>query len=201
MAVRNFFKDNFVLIVGLALPVLLMIVFMVASSLPDSGDPPKYNLVFSVNDYRNNQPMPVSVNLVVKDGMLMAQYSKLKDSNNNYGYYWRKLYLFDAKTQRVRELEFGLPNNVDQITGTREDAVEATKGMKLSTELKSPDGYELSDNYYRHGGLFHEIFFGWGNSSRNTTITNGSRNVKLSPDDGRTYFYSGQAQFIGWVKP
>lgn len=61
----------------------------------------------------------------------MAQYSKLKDSNNNYGFYWRKLYLFDAKTQRVRELEFGLPNNVDQIIGTREEAVEATKSMKL----------------------------------------------------------------------
>lgn len=200
MSGKNFFKDNFVLIVGLALPVLLMIGFMVASSLPALGDPPKYNLVFSVSDYRNNQPIPVSVNLVVKDGVLVAQYSKLKDSNN-YGYYWRKLYLFDAKTQRVRELEFGLPQNIDQITGISEEAVAATKGMKLSTELKSPDGYELSDSYYRHGGLFNEIFFGWGRNSSGTTITNGSRNVKLSPDDGRTYFYNGQAQFIGWVNP
>jgi hypothetical protein len=200
MSGKNLFKDNFVLIVGLALPVLLMIGFMVASSLPALGDPPKYNLVFSVSDYRNNQPIPVSVNLVVKDGVLVAQYSKLKDSNN-YGYYWRKLYLFDAKTQRVRELEFGLPQNIDQITGINEEAVAATKGMKLSTELKSPDGYELSDSYYRHGGLFNEIFFGWGRNSSGTTITNGSRNVKLSPDDGRTYFYNGQAQFIGWVNP
>ncbi|WP_348944423.1 hypothetical protein ABHF33_13455 [Chitinibacter sp. FCG-7] len=189
------------LIVGLTLPVLLMIGFMVASALPASGDPPKYSLVFSINDYRNNQSMPVSVNLVVKNGVLMAQYSKQKDGNNNYGAYWRKLYLFDAKTQRVRELEFGLPKTVDQITGTLEEPVEATKEIKLSTELKSPDGYELSDSYYHHGGLFNEVFFGWGRNSSGTTITNGSRNVKLSPDDGRTYFYNGQAQFIGWVTP
>lgn len=200
MSEKNFFKDNFVLIVGLALPVLLMVGFMVASTLPQSGEPPKYDLVFSTSDYRSNQSVPVSVNLVVKKGELIAQYTKLKGDTNGYGYYWRKLYLYDAKTQRVRELEFGLPKNVDQMTGTTEEPVEATKGMKLSTELKSPDGFELSDSYYRRG-LFNEVFFGWGGSSSNTTITNGSRSVKLSPDDGRTYFYSGQAQFVGWVTP
>lgn len=199
MADKNFFKDNFVLIVGLALPVLLMIGFMVASSLPPSGEAPKYDLVFSTSDYRNNQATPVSVNLVVKNGVLTAQYTKVK-GDNNYGY-WPSIYLFDAKTQNVRKLEFGLPNDADKITGTQNEAVEATKGMKLSTELKSPDGYQLSDSYYRHGGLFNEVFFGWGGSSGNTTLTNGSRNVKLSPDDGRTYFYRGQAQFIGWVIP
>ena len=200
MAAKNFFKDNFVLIIGLALPVLLMIGFMVASALPASGEPPKYSLVFSINDYRSNQSMPISANLVVKNGVLMAQYTQLKDRNNNYGSYWPKLYLFDAKTQGVRELEFGLPNAADQISGTREEVVQSTKGLKLSTELKSPDGYELSDRY-QHRGLFNEIFFGWGRSSSNSMISNGSRNVKLSPDNGRTYFYSGQAQFIGWVIP
>lgn len=69
MAAKSFFKDNCVLIVGLTLPVLLMIGFMVVSSLPALGDPPKYNLVFSISDYRNNQSMPVSVNLVVKNGV------------------------------------------------------------------------------------------------------------------------------------
>lgn len=200
MAEKNFFKDNFVLIVGLALPVLLMIGFMVASTLPQSGEPPKYDLVFSTNDYRNNQQTPVAVNLVVKNGVLTAQYTRRKDQEN-YGTYWPTIYLFDAKTQNVRKLEFGIPNDADKIVGTKDEPVEATKGMKLSTEMKSPDGYQLSDNYYRHGGLFNEVFFGWGGSSGNTTITNGSRNVKLSPDNGQTYFYTGQAQFQGWVTP
>ncbi|MEZ0262725.1 MAG: hypothetical protein ACAH80_17095 [Alphaproteobacteria bacterium] len=200
MSDKNFFKDNFVLIVGLALPVLLMIGFMVASSLPQSGEPPKYDLVFYTNDYRNNNASPVSVNLTVKNGQLVAQYNKLK-GENNYGTYWPTIYMFDAKTQRVRKLDFGLPKDADKITGMQENAVESTKSLKLSTEVRSPDGYELGNGYYRHRGLFNEVFFGWGGSSSDTSISNGSRNIKLSPDNNNNYFYGGQAVFLGWVTP
>ena len=103
MAEKNFFKDNFVLIVGLALPVLLMIGFMVASSLPPSGEPPKYDLVFSTSDYRNNQQTPVAVNLVVKNGVVTARETRRKDQEN-YGTYCRTIYLFDAKTQKMLKL-------------------------------------------------------------------------------------------------
>lgn len=199
MADTNFVKNNLVLIIGLVLPILLMIGFMVVSTLPASGEPPKYSLLFSTSDYRHNQSLPIAVNLVVKEGALVAQYSKIPAGNNAYANYWRKLYLFDAQTQRVRELEFGLPEQADQISGMREDPVKATLGMKISTDLKSPDGYELSDRHYRHGGLFNELFFGWGSGTNSTMISNGSRSIKLTPDDGRTYIYSGQAQFIGWV--
>lgn len=198
MADKNFFKDNFVLIVGLALPVLLMIGFMVVSSLPPSGEAPKYDLVFSTYDYRSGNGLPVSVNLVVKDGVLKAQYTQIKEKPS-YSNQWNKLYLFDAKTQKVRELSFGLPDDADKITGMREDVVAATKDLKLSTELKSPDGYELGNGYYRSGGLFNELFWGWGGRSGEAMISNGSRTVKLTSGDGRTYFSTYDAKFIGWV--
>ncbi|MGH8582874.1 MAG: hypothetical protein ACREWG_08810, partial [Gammaproteobacteria bacterium] len=165
MAGNNFFKDNFALIVGLALPVLLMIGFMVVSSLPPLGDPPIYDLVFSTLDYRGSTPIPVTVQLVVKDGVLKEQYTKVPppapgaySSNTS----WRKLYLFDAKTQKVRQLEFGLPDDLDKIEGMKEETVAATKTMKLTTELKAPDGYELSNESYRHGGLVNELLWNWG---------------------------------------
>lgn len=198
MADKNFFKDNFVLIVGLALPVLLMIGFMVVSSLPPSGEAPKYDLVFSTYDYRNGTGLPITVNLVVKDGVLKAQYTQVKDKPS-YNNQWNKIYLFDAETQKVRELSFGLPADADKITGMREEVVEATKDLKLSTELKSPDGYELGNGYYRHGGLFNELFWGWGSHSGEAQISNGSRSIRLSTSDGRTYFSSYDPRFIGWV--
>ena len=48
---KSFLKDNFVLIVGLTLPILLMIGFIVWSArLPRSlSDPPKYDLIFAAS--------------------------------------------------------------------------------------------------------------------------------------------------------
>ena len=43
MPLKNFIKENFVLVVGLALPVLLVVLFFVASVLPKSmAVPPQY---------------------------------------------------------------------------------------------------------------------------------------------------------------
>ena len=142
MPKKNFFKENFVLIVGLSLPVLLIVGFMVASSLPQVlSDPPKYDLVFSTTDYPPNaNNIPISVRLVVKDGVLTAQYARTPVAPGNFPYNsWKKLYIYEAKTQKVRQLTFGFPTDVDAITNTREETVEATKNMKLDTTLQSPD--------------------------------------------------------------
>src|SRR3989344_9605030 len=104
MASKNFIKNNFVLIVGLALPVLLMFGFMIASNLPDViTDPPKYDLIFTVPDSSSNNP-PIALKLTVnKDGILMAQYTRSRKENYSYNP-WKKLYIYEAKTQKVREL-------------------------------------------------------------------------------------------------
>ncbi len=196
MADKNFFKDNFVMIVGLALPVVLMVGFMLASSLPPSGDPPKYDVIFSSPDY-SSSGKPVTVTLVVKDGTLKAQYTKVPNPQTYPNNQWVKLYQFDAKTQTVRALGFGLPDEVDSITGTREDTVDATKNLKLDTSLKAPDGFELTNEYYRHGGLMGDLFGGW-NSSSEMRLRNGSKTVRLTGDGAP--FYYGSATFIGWVK-
>ncbi len=198
MSLKNFIKENFVLAVGLTLPMLLILAFMVFSSLPQTlSDPPKYDMVFSSMEYSNNNSLPVTLNLVVKDGTLKAQYVKVNQPSYNG---WRKLYLYEAKTQTVRELPFGFPEDMDQITGTREETVEATKNMRLDTRLQSPDGYELSYDGYSRSGLFNEVFWG-GSYSREPRLRKGASSVRLATSDGRTYFYYGNIAFIGWVLP
>ena len=154
----RFLKDNFVLVVGLTLPVLLIVGFMVASNLPQGlSDPPKYDLVFSTTDYPPNaNNIPVSVQLVVKDGSLKAQYVRTALGQNSYPYNtWKKLYIYDAKSQKVRQLTFGFPADIDGIAGTKLETVDATKDMRLDTTLQSPDGYELSYDGCSHSGLFN----------------------------------------------
>ena len=109
---KRFFKENFVLVVGLALPVLLIVGFMLASSLPQVlSDPPKYDLVFATTEYPPNASnIPVSVRLVVKDGVLKAQYVRTSAPPGGYAYNtWKKLYVYEAKPRAVRELAFGVP--------------------------------------------------------------------------------------------
>ena len=200
MALKDFIKNNFVLIIGLALPVLLMFGFMVASSLPDViSDPPKYDLIFTVPENSSgNNNFPIALKLTVnKDGVLMAQYTRSRKENYSYNP-WKKLYIYEAKTQKVRELPFPYPADMDKILETKEEAVDATKGLKLVTTIESPDGYSISYNGYSRSGLIGELFIG-NSYSGEPRLRKGSSSVKLMSGDNRTYFYYGNIEFIGWV--
>jgi hypothetical protein len=196
MSAAKFVKDNLVLVVGLTLPVLLMLGFFVASSLPEQlSDPPKHDLVFTVQDYQAAPNIPVTVRLVVKDGVLKAQYTKLTPGQP-YGNGWRKLYLYEAGSRKVRQLEFGLPTDVDTISGTREDTVSATASLRLDTTVQSPDGYALSYGDGGGGGLLGDVFFRprYSNEPR---LRKGAASVPLGTTTQP--FAYGSVEFVGWV--
>ena len=197
----KFLKDNFVLVVGLTLPILLMIGFIVFSTLPRSlANPPQHDLIFAAPDYSgSSNNLPVNVTLIVRDGVLKAQYTRVAQAPNG-GYYgggWKKLYRYQAGPQTVRELPFGLPQDVASIAQMREDTVDATKDVKLDTTLRAPDGYELQYDLNRGRGLLTDIF--WSSSSYEPRLRKGASSVRLRTGDGRTTFYTGSVEFIGWV--
>lgn len=197
----KFLKDNFVLVVGLTLPILLMIGFIVFSTLPRSlSNPPQHDLIFAVPDYSvSANALPVTVMLVVQDGVLKANYTRVAQAANGayYGNGWKKLYRYQAGPQTVRELPFAVPADVSTIAPTREDTVEATKELRLDTTLRAPDGYELDYGSSRGSGLLIDIF--GGSSSYEPRLRKGASSVRLKTGDSRTAFYSGNVEFIGWV--
>ncbi len=192
MSVATFVKDNLVLVVGLTLPVLLMAGFLAASALPD-GDPPKYDFVFSTPDYPSTV-IPFNVRLLVKDHGLVAQYTKAPGQPPVAGG-WRKLFVYEASSRRVRQLAFDVPSDVQTIEGTREEPVAAAAGMTLDTAPQSPDGYELSFGDRRGGGLLLQIF--GGSRGDEPRLRKGGRSVTISGSIGEP-FYSG-VEFLGWV--
>jgi hypothetical protein len=199
MALKEFVKANMVLVVGLALPIVLMAGFLLASGLPERlADPPKSSLVFAVTDFSQGPSgIPVSVRLVVEDGVLKAQYTKLPPQPTGYvNNVWKKLYLYDAATQKVRELSFGFPPNMDAIEGTVVGTVDATRTMRLDTTLQSPDGYELSRDNGSRSGLLNEIFWGGGYSNE-YRLRKGSSSIRLPLAAGNVPY--GSVEFVGWV--
>lgn len=199
MPVGAFIKQNLALVAGIGLPVLMMGFFFVAAAVPRAvGDPPKYSMVFAVQDYRGGGPLPVSVDLFVDKGRLKARYARVNLPGNYSG--WKKLYIYDAAAGKVRALPFSYPDDMDRIEGTREEVVEATQDMTLDPALQAPDGYELSYDGYSRGGLVNELFWG-GGYAREPRLRKGSSSVRLSTDDGRGALHYGAVQFIGWAAP
>jgi hypothetical protein len=199
MAFKEFVKANLVLVVGLTLPIVLMAGFLLASGLPErTADPPKYSLVFSVADFSQGAAaIPVSVRLVVEDGVLKAQYTRLAPQPTGYvNNVWKKLYLYDAATQTVQELSFGFPPNMDAIEGTVVETVNATRTMRLNTTLQSPDGYELSHDNGSRSGLINDIFWG-GSYSNEYRLRKGNSSVRLPLASGSVAYPS--VEFVGWV--
>jgi len=202
MSSSNFIKNNFALVLGITLPVLLMVGFMVAANMPGLvGDPPKYDFVFAISDNYDggNHNIPVTVKLTVgKDGTLRAQYTRTPVQPNTYTYnLWKKLYVYEAATRKVRELPFPYPADMDKITGTKEEVVDATKDLKLDTTQESPDGYSLSYDGYSSGGLVNEMFVGSRYSSE-PRLRKGNSSVPLTANDTRPFYYSN-VEFIGWA--
>ncbi|MDE1151118.1 MAG: hypothetical protein PW788_01155 [Micavibrio sp.] len=201
MSSSKFIKDNFALVLGIALPVLLMVGFMVAANMPTlTGEPPKYDFVFSIADtnYGNNQ-IPIAVKLTVaKGGELRAQYTKTPPAQNGYNYNaWKKLYVYEAASHKVRELPFPYPADMDKMTGTTEEPVDATKGMKLDTTQESPDGYSLSYDGYSSGGLVNDVFMGSRYNSE-PRLRKGNSSVPLRANDSAPFYYHN-IEFIGWA--
>ncbi|MCW8471615.1 hypothetical protein OQJ19_13300 [Fluoribacter gormanii] len=190
-------KSHLTLLAGLSLPILLILVFVISTMPFFKTDPPRYSLLFSILD-SSSSPFPVQVNLVIKNDQLVAQYSKVQ--NNSY---WgiRKLYLFDAKTQKVRELPLDFPS-LSNSSNFKEEMVQSAKLFKLDTGLESPDGYVLytnNDNF--NTGLLAELFRGsiYGNNA--ICLKKNATCVKLSNLGTGRYFTPNNVQFIGWVKP
>lgn len=196
MSLPNFIKQNFVLVVGLTLPVLLMLAFMLSTMIPQTlADPPKHDLLFSINDYRSGSGYPFYINLHVKEGKLYADFQPTKDAYLNTN--WKKLYLFDAKTQKVKQIDIPPPENITTDMKGQKVLLEATKDLKLDKNITAPDGYEFSYGRHSRSGLVNELFWGGGRYD-GIRLRKGSSSLKLPPHDGTDYYYYG-AEFIGWV--
>lgn len=195
MSAGNFIKQNFVLIVGISLPVLLVILFFVATVIPKSMmPPPQHELLFSTTRYDYQSPPPYNVDFVVRDGKLKGRIS----ANNNkqtINYNYKKLMAYDGKTGSVREIAYDLPPMEGVADGSEVD-IAAAASLTIDTNSKAPDGYEFDGGSYRSGGFITGEFFGGGyhNSYR---VRKGTVGYKIPMQDG--YYYGYGLEFIGWV--
>ncbi len=188
---KNFVKENLVLVIGLALPVLLIVLFFVATVIPKSmGTPPQYEMLFTTTkyDYQNKPEYVIDFN--VKNQQLMV--NSKKNDEKNYNNATKILMAYDGKTETVREIKI----DASKLTEGNEVLLEETKNLSVDTAVISPDGYTLEGPNYGGNGLVGGLF---GGGYRNTgyRLKKGGVGYKV-PNMQPDYYYS-QLQFIGWL--
>ena len=193
MPLKNFIKENFVLAVGLTLPVLLVALFFAASVLPKSmAVPPQYEMLFTETRYDSQGQSSYNVDFFVKEGTIKARVWKLPQAGTVPR---KKLMAFDAKTQSVRELPYDL-SKIGNVPDQTEIAFDEFKSLKVEGSNKAPDGYEFEGGGYGSGGIVTELF-GGGYHGRTARVVKDGAVFKI-PNNGNDY-YGDTIQFLGWV--
>lgn len=168
-------EKNISLIIGIAIPIL-MIVFVAASIyLPGLfSPPPKFNFLYVTGDdyYQGHE-------YAVENGKLIKREVKYPE---HYTPRVARLFLHDVTKNESKEISF-------------EDAQK----LSLDSNTKSPDGFEVvfgTRDYgifslFAGGGDYDTIYLKGHNTSKKLNLSSGGA--------GRYYYYYG-FRFLGWIR-
>lgn len=188
---KNFLRENFALIIGLGLPVILVISFYLARNLPQSNDaPPNYELILSVMRYDNQSP--VHIDFFVKEQKLYMKITNRKEHENATV---RELFIYNGQKESIRKVHYTLPDHL--ISLQNEFLVKEFDQYFIDNNSKSPDGFELEPASYRSRGLFGELFGSHGGKYIHRIKKTGGRSFPI-PDYGTEFSYASLS-FIGWI--
>lgn len=214
MAFQKFVKDNLVLLTGILLPILLIVLFMVASTLPRMmATPPQYDFLFTANQHYGNLNVPVQLSLKTDDktGKIAAIVTENQKHENGYyrHNYFPVIYRYNAQHQTARAINHSYFREVLQEHGEKlleEKSLampDFLSGLTLDKNTISPDGYTLDTDYRRrYNDSLAGFMFSMGRSNRYRGYQlkkgNASFSFEVSNTDGH-YYYGNSFTFLGWV--
>ncbi len=195
-------KNNTKLIIGISLPVLVIIFVIGAVLLPKLFFNPKYDFIYSVDQYCANydcrfpsingygawSAYKVESGRISKESKLPVQ--RIFDSNSN-SYQekpvepvYPKLYRYIATTGSFNEI-----------------SLEDAQRLVLTDSGSAPDGTVVVNESRGGSGFVGEIL-GGGGRDYGLYMKNGSFSKKIIVQNGVStdYYYNSNFHLLGWVK-
>ncbi len=199
MAIGNFIKNNLALVAGLAVPVVLVVGFLISAQVGRLvNDPPRHLAYFVIENRTDGGD--TSLNLDVNpDGRVSARLSAVT-TNVNSGYrppaQQDVLISYDFTTGKIEELPITPPQ--DQTTGVF--LPENLAQLRVNKSPIAPDGYALSYGAGRHGFVGDVFSYNYGYNYR---ARKGAAVYRFNDSipTGQAYRYyapSQSARFLGW---
>ena len=191
---RTFLQKNMMIVVSIALPLLLILFFAVASVFPRLyTDPPAYDLLLTFQGVSTAKTARVRVDLTVNQGQVKA-FARPTDAT--YPGNYPRLYRYSHLTGEVTELAIPIPENIGELTDGMDIPIPDLAGLRVSDKLRAPDGYEFNNSSRRGGGFITELF-GASRKRNDVRISKNGAVVRVQLPDS-DYWYGG-GRFLGWV--
>ncbi len=183
---KNLIRQNLVLATGIGLPIIVVIFFLLASTLPRFFiEPPAYDFLFTNQRYEYNKHQQRNIVFKVKDGKLQAMVTKDEIGWHN------TLYHYDHKSKSVSEIDIELHGDMKIGEHLKIPTVEK---LNLAPTNISPDGYTFLANRRGGGGIFGELFY--DPRGENIILKKDGHRISIPlPND----LYANRVDFIGWV--
>ena len=169
-------KKDISLIIGIAIPILMIVLVAASIYLPSLfSPPPRFNFLYVTDDgYYQGQQYVVERGTLVKQGVIYPE---------RYTPRAARLFVHDVVKNESKEISF-------------EDA----QRLHLDPSGKSPDGFEVVYGS-REDGIFPLFFF--TSTDYNTIYMKGhnaSRKLDLPSKTAEGYYYNSRFRFLGWIK-
>jgi len=179
---------NLPLVIGIALPLVFIVVISLFVFLPSFFISPQHNFVYSsFDDYYYGYNQAYLNTYKVENGTISLQPVLVRDAEGVITNSEKPvaempiLYIYDMSTHSSHQITF-----------------EEAKKLSLDPGPSSPDGYTVGYRY-GHDGIFE--LFGSNNNNNGLFVSKGTSQKKLSGmADGNQYWYQGNFRLIGWVK-
>ena len=192
-AERRFLRDNAFLVAAVALPLIVVGFFLVASVVPRwLVPPPGYDLLLRASGPYDQSRPRVAVEFRVRDGRVEAV---ARPTSTTVYSQPAELFLFEHETLNVRRIPFDLPD-LKEGDPPSTIPIAALAGRRVVAETKAPDGYELQTGSRGGSGIVGELF-GMGRYDYQVVLVKGGRVVPVSLPGPYEYRYSVSA--VGWV--
>lgn len=191
---RRLVQGNPALAIGVALPIVVVVVFVLVSAVPRwLTAPPAHDLLLAYDDPLQSRRRAVGVVVDVVDGRLRARIAE-RDELRLEGI--PRLFRYDAASGRVEEIEIRVPADAADLPDGTELPVPDLAGTELSTLLTAPDDYVFRGQRGRSGSVFGGLF-GVGGARADVLIEKDGAVVRVPVPTASAY--PGQVRFLGWA--
>jgi hypothetical protein len=191
---KKLLRDNPVIALSIALPILVVALFAAATVLPKLlVDPPAYSLLLVDNTADGSISSPVNIDLSVVNDRVRVRISKREEDEREQ---FPRIYIFDHATASVRDIPILLPDDIDKLKDGTEIVIPGLTNLRISAAFRAPDGYEFQGYANSGAGLMTGLF--GGNRTRNgVTIAKDGAIERIRLPVANDWY--GDIRFLGWV--